>query len=229
MTSPLPNAPTVSEDDIAAFLINTPDFFERNADLLAAIQLTSPHGNRAVSLQERQMELLRDKIKGLELRAAAMIRAGSDNEAIANRLQTWTLRLLAERDAAAIPQAVVTGLEQQFGVPQVALRLWQVDATYADDPCAAPVSDNVKTFAASLTTPYCGHNPDLEAVHWLSDASAVRSVALIPLRRDGDVGAFGLLVLGSPEPERFAPDMGVDFLQRIGAIVSAALARVQAA
>lgn len=229
MTAPLPNAPTVSEDDIAAFLINSPDFFDRNADLLASIQLTSPHGNRAVSLQERQMELLRDKIKGLELRAASMIRAGTENEAIANRLQTWTLALLGERHAASIPQAVVAGIEQKFQVPQVALRLWQVEAAFATDPCAAPVSDNVKTFANSLTTPYCGHNPDLEAVNWLPDASAIRSVALIPLRRSGDIAAFGLLVLGSPEPERFSPEMGVDFLQRIGAIVSAALLRVQAA
>ena len=48
------------------YLANTPGFFERHAELLAAVQLTSPHGQRAVSLQERQMEMLREKIKGLE-------------------------------------------------------------------------------------------------------------------------------------------------------------------
>ena len=44
----------ITEDDIADYLANTPDFFERHAELLAQVQLTSPHGNRAVSLQERQ-------------------------------------------------------------------------------------------------------------------------------------------------------------------------------
>ena len=56
----------ITEHDIANYLANTPGFFERHAELLASIQLTSPHGQRAVSLQERQMEMLREKISGLE-------------------------------------------------------------------------------------------------------------------------------------------------------------------
>ena len=42
----------ITEDDIANYLANTPAFFERQAALLASVQLTSPHGNRAVSLDE---------------------------------------------------------------------------------------------------------------------------------------------------------------------------------
>jgi hypothetical protein len=49
----------ITEDDIANYLANTPDFFLRHADLLAAVQITSPHSHRAVSLQERQAEMLR--------------------------------------------------------------------------------------------------------------------------------------------------------------------------
>ena len=49
----------ITEEDIATYLANTPGFFERQAELLATIQLASPHGGRAVSLQERQMEMLR--------------------------------------------------------------------------------------------------------------------------------------------------------------------------
>ncbi|HSW24555.1 MAG TPA: DUF484 domain-containing protein, partial [Burkholderiaceae bacterium] len=41
--------PGVSEGEIARFLINTPGFFERHAEALAAVRLTSPHGMRAVS------------------------------------------------------------------------------------------------------------------------------------------------------------------------------------
>ncbi|MCB1940190.1 MAG: DUF484 family protein, partial [Rhodocyclaceae bacterium] len=44
----------ITEDDIANYLANTPDFFERHAELLASVHLTSPHSKRAVSLQERQ-------------------------------------------------------------------------------------------------------------------------------------------------------------------------------
>ena len=43
-------------------------------------QLTSPHGTRAISLQERQLEMLRERIKSLERRFMDMVRAGNDNE-----------------------------------------------------------------------------------------------------------------------------------------------------
>ena len=68
--------PPITEDDIAQFLTNTPGFFERHAEVLASVQITSPHGARAVSLQERQAEMLREKIKGLEHRIMEMVRTG---------------------------------------------------------------------------------------------------------------------------------------------------------
>ena len=80
--SNLPNsalANPITEDDIANYLANTPDFFVRHAELLAAVQLNRPHGHRAVSLQERQAEMLRDKIKLLEQRIMEMMRNGNDN------------------------------------------------------------------------------------------------------------------------------------------------------
>jgi len=37
---------------------------------------------------------------------------------------------------------------------------------------------------------------------------------------------FGLLVLGSPDPDRFTTSMGTAFLERIGEIAGAALSRL---
>ena len=34
----------ITEDDIAQFLVHTPDFFDRHAELLATVRLGSPHG-----------------------------------------------------------------------------------------------------------------------------------------------------------------------------------------
>ena len=76
----------ITEDDIAGYLANTPDFFERHAELLAAVHLSSPHSKRTVSLQERQAEMLRDKIKLLEQRLMEMIRHGNENSLLSDRL-----------------------------------------------------------------------------------------------------------------------------------------------
>ena len=97
----------ITEADIANYLAQTPGFFERQAELLASIQLTSPHGQRAVSLQERQMEMLRERIKGLERKIVEMIRHGQDNVAIADRLHRWTRSILLTGEARALPAAML--------------------------------------------------------------------------------------------------------------------------
>jgi len=137
----------ITEDDIAGYLANTPGFFERHADLLASVQLTSPHGTRAVSLQERQMEMLRERIKGLERKIMEMIRFGQDNMAIADRLHRWTRVAMLVRDPALLAPTMLRELQHQFMIPQAAVRIWGVEEEYRDLPCAASVSDDVKIFA----------------------------------------------------------------------------------
>ena len=65
---------------------------------------------------------------------------------------------------------------------------------------------------------------------WLEDSQAAVSLALLPLRV-GPVGnvapAFGLLVLASPDAQRFNSGMGTDFLQHIAELASAALSRLR--
>ncbi|MEY3272452.1 MAG: hypothetical protein RLZZ341_1353 [Pseudomonadota bacterium] len=219
----------ITEADIAHYLANNPAFFERHAELLASITLTSPHGQRAVSLQERQMEMLRERIKGLELRIVDMIRHGQENLAIADRIHRTTRRLLLTTDAALLPVRLVETLKHEFLIPQAGIRLWGVAAEHAAEPWAQEASDDVRTFAASLTLPFCGANGGFEAARWLGEGP-VASLAMLPLRQGhGDKeSCFGLLVLGSPDPTRYAADMGTDFLARIAEVASAALSRLRA-
>jgi uncharacterized protein len=220
----------ITEDDIAAYLANTPGFFERHAELLATIQLMSPHGQRAVSLQERQMEMLRERIKGLERRIIEMIRAGHDNEALVRKMHRWTRAVMLARSASLLPQVLLEELKHEFLIPQAALRVWGVAGAHASLPWAHAVSDDLKTFTASLAAPYCGLNSGFEAAQWLaSEGTPPQSLALVPLRLGAAAGeCFGLLALGSPDALRFQSDMGTEFLQQIGDLASAALARLLA-
>ncbi len=220
----------ITEDDIANYLANTPDFFERHAELLAAVQLTSPHGNRAVSLQERQAEMLREKIKVLEHRVMDMVRHGNENMVIADRLQRWARNLFLVQSARELPAQITGEIATQFMVPQVAIKVWDVDARYGGEPFAEGVSDDARTFASSLTQPYCGVNSGFEAVGWLGAPDVAMSIALVPLRAgaiNSPGPAFGMLVLASPDPQRFSSGMGTDFLERIAELASAALSRLR--
>lgn len=214
----------ITEADIADFLLNTPDFFLRHAEVLASVQLSSPHSARAVSLQERQAELLREKIKTLERRAMDMMRHASENMLIVDRLQRWTTCLLRVTQHDDLPIKLVGELQAQFSLPQVGLRVWNVDAAYQAAGFATGVSTDIKTFVASLSTPFVGVNAGFEAVQWLEQPEQAASLAMIPLRVPGTVDTtFGLLVLASPDAYRFHLGMGTEFLERIGDIASASL------
>jgi uncharacterized protein YigA (DUF484 family) len=112
----------------------------------------------------------------------------------------------------------------------VGLRVWGVAPEYLAQPFAMGVSDDAKLFASSLMEPFCGLNTGFEAVGWLEAPFSVTSLALIPLRTGsaGETGsAFGMLVLASPDAQRFSSGMGTDFLARIGELTGAALARLR--
>jgi uncharacterized protein len=220
----------ITEADIANYLAHTPGFFDRHAELLSTVQLTSPHGQRAVSLQERQMEMLRERIKGLEARIMDMIRHSQDNVGIADRLHLWTRTLFLTTNASELPAALVDTLKHQFMIPQATVRLWGALGSMAGEAFTQSVSDDVMAFTQSLTVPYCGVNGGFEAASWLGAPDTVASLAMIPLRHaDGDKASFGLLVLGSPDPTRYSAEMGADFLTRIGEVASAALSRLMPA
>ena len=231
----------ITETDIANYLANTPGFFERHAELLGSVQLTSPHGQRAVSLQERQMEMLRDKIRGLEGKIIEMIRNGQDNVGIADKLHRWARAMMLNAEPAELPGLLVRELMHQFMIPQAGIRLWGVAPSFDALAFTQPVSDDVKIFATSLSAPYCGLNSGFEASKWLDDPAAAMSMAMIPLRGETGAGAgvaaggaagdraYGMLVLASPDPTRYSADMGTEFLARIGELASAALSRLRPA
>jgi uncharacterized protein len=230
--------------EVADYLLDNPDFFSEHAELLGTIRLSNPHGKAAVSLQERQMEMLRDKNKQLERRLAELLRYGHENDSIASKFNRWTTRVAAQRDPYTLPAAVSRGLCEVFDVPHAALRVWEVDEAYRQADFARQVGEELRIFATSLDAPYCGPNTGFAAAQWLGasnsasatttdgagdDERKIESVALIALRdpQGGpDAPVFGLLVMGSPDPRRFHDGMATDFLTQIGALASAALSRL---
>ena len=219
---------TLQADDIAHYLARHQDFFEQHPQLLSQMQLPHPHDGQAISLVERQSLMLRERVKALESRVAEIVRNGQENDAIAEKLTSWVRSLLSETDADALPATLLAELKRIFEVPHAALRLWSTKSPLAALDCAREVESDTITFANSMRVPFCGSNVGFEAASWLEADGLVNSVALIPLRVGADPETFGMLVLGSADADRFHSSMGTAFLERIGELASAALARLRA-
>lgn len=213
----------MNDDGIAEYLKLHPEFFERHAELLGQLTLPSRHGGAAVSLGERQMGVLRDKLRLLEGKLAELIRFGEENDAIASKVHELAVAIIGANSFGSATRVLYSHLGGNFAVPHVAVRLW--DIIPGLEPEFSPVSEAVKTLAGTLAHPYCGSSTGQEAVEWFGDRSGhIRSMAQIPLWSDGK--CFGLLVLASEEGGRFYPEMGVLYLSRIGEMAAAVLFRV---
>jgi uncharacterized protein YigA (DUF484 family) len=213
----------LSPQQVADFLKDNPDFFMAHADVFASLQVPHPHGSGAISLGERQILMLRERNREQEWRLNELVHNANANEGISTRLTQWCARLLAETQIDRIPGEIALGLAREFDLNEVGLRLWRLP-DLPENGYGESVSEDVRTFADSLKSPYCGTDTEFEAASWLS--AKPRSLALIPLRPGPDAPTVGLLVLGSNDPERFAPDMATTFLDTVGKLASAALRRL---
>jgi uncharacterized protein len=211
----------MNHTEVAHFLTSNPHFFEEHAELLGTIKLSSPLLGRAISLQERQIEIVRGKCHRLELRLTELIHLAQENDQTLARFQRWTNSLLRAPKNSDLPNLLTAHLQEFFALPHAALRLWNVTEEYQDAGFASSVSEDIRTFAQGLTAPFCGENKDFfEAAKWID--APIASLAMIPLRVNEQV--VGLLVLGSPEKNRYTENMATHFLTQIGDTASAALA-----
>jgi uncharacterized protein len=213
----------MNADDVIRYLREHPDLLSRNGEIFSEITVPHPQGGQAITLAERQLHALRDKIRLLEGKLAELIRFGEENDEIGEKVHRLSLALLESEEYETLRDGLFLSLRDDFTVPHVALRVWNSVLTRDDDDFA-PVGEALRTLVSEMRKPYCGAPAHPEVLEWLGEAgSHVRSVALVPLRREAQ--PFGLMVLASEEVERFYAGMGTLYLSRIGELAAAALRR----
>lgn len=219
-----------TEAEIADYLQNHDDFFEKHATLLTKLKLPHSRGNATVSLVERQVSALREKNQALESRLRELIDVARSNDVLAAKIHRLACRLVRARNATTLLDSMESSLREDFGASEWLLLLAPTRTTgFANidsrhlrliDP-AAPELKMFDTLFESAR-PRCGQIRDSQR-DFLFGAGTIEigSAALVPLGRE--LG-FGLLAIGSPDAQRFHPTMSTDFLARIGDLVSEAVA-----
>jgi uncharacterized protein YigA (DUF484 family) len=226
-TSPARVEPTLADEDIASWLRANPDFFQRNAELLAGLRLPHNSGG-AVSLVERQIEVLREKNQTADSRLTELVGIARSNEALTAKIHRFTRRLMRAPTRREILTQIERGFREDFDTSQTVLLLFNTGGDTADLRFVRPVASNDQNlvgFENLLTTgkPRCGQIRDSQRDFIFGpDSGSVGSVALVPLTGDAPLG---LLVLGSLNRERFHPGMSTDFLALLGELISDALSR----
>jgi uncharacterized protein len=219
--------------EILSYLQHNPKFFEEHADVLAQVYVPHPHGGRTISLAERQMVTLREKVRVLERQIAEFIEVGTDNDALSEKMHRLALALMrAPRDLPdAAFKALVYHLHEDFAIPHVEVRIWGVKPEFSNLSHAQPVGDAVRAAvgdaASPVGLPWCGALADSplaeEVASWFGASGPhLKSAALLPVNASTHSG--GLLALASEDPHRFYAGMGTLYLERLAQMLSASLA-----
>ncbi len=216
----------MKSEEVALYLQSNPQFFEEHAELVSHIVIPHPHGGRTISITERQMLSLRDKNRHLETKLSEMLQFGEENDAISEKMHRLGVAMVAAATFQSVLHTLNFHLRDDFSIPHVALRLWDRPEKIDELPEFTEVSEALQAFAETLSQPYCGSTTGFETSSWFGAGAAqhIRSQALIAMRNGG--GTIGMIALGSEDGQRFFSGMGTLYLERLGELASAALARV---
>jgi uncharacterized protein YigA (DUF484 family) len=218
------------EVQVAEFLRAHPEFFERHTALVAGLRLPHLRGDGStVSLIERQIEVLRERARELELRLKTLVDNGRANDQLNARIHLLAKRLIRAREPINRLAAVEASLREDFEAHEFVVLMFRRDPALTALESrslrfVAPSDAALKSFGSLLSSgrPRCGQVRDSNREYLFPNSSvAIGSVALVPL---GPGGELGLLAIGSPDADHFNPTMSTDYLARIGELVATALA-----
>jgi len=197
-----------NDNYVADFLRESPDFFERNPQLL--LELEVPHRQRgAVSLVERRLTMQREQYDDLQQRLSEIVDIAHLNEVfeltkdtLEDRLQCDLTKVVIRHNEVVNACVNVSQLDRYLHVADTELftslgEMNQQGAVY----CGYPIAHRVEHFFPEKT-------------------DEIRSFALVQLNYEEESSDFtmGYLALASHNKSRFGPQMGTDFLSRFGSL-----------
>ena len=213
----------LGSEEVAQYLKQHPQFFDEYADMLSDIYVPHPHGGRAIPISQRQIVTLRDNNQILQDKLRELVKFGEENDVIGEKIHHLSIKLLTFPHLNDLLNDLNSILQDNFSIPYVELRLWDIDFDSLEISKFISTNTEIHTMTNSLLHPYCGPQLIDEIKHWFGEgATNLRSFSMIPLRTKRTIG---LLVLASEEPQRFYPEMGTLYLQRIGELISTSISR----
>jgi len=201
--------PKQTENRVAEWLLDHPDFLERHPDVLA--RLTVPHESGAASLLQRQVQLLREENQRLERQLKYLSGVAGENERLMQRLHRLSLQLVATADEPALLGCLDQGLRDDFRADAVALMTGADTLLASDGAPVVPLPDPRPDWLDELLAagePLCGRLTRDKRMGVFGEAGCdLGSVALVP------IAERVLLAIGSRSDDRFHPGMGTLFLE----------------
>ena len=202
------------------YLINYPNFFEDNPDILEVINVSHDSG-KAISLVERQITIMRDKNKVLSVQLEQLIETAKNNDQLLAKTNQLVLKLIQAEDLNSLITVLDTSLKNDFNTEFYSLTL--IDKGLFTSKTAANLvsEEEAKSKISSLLSAQKAVSGVMreEQINFLFEQSAnnIASVIALPLNSSEP---FGILALGSSDADFYSHDVGTVFFDYIGALLN---------
>lgn len=216
------------EHEMVRYLRDHPVFFEDHQDVLAGMVLSHESGS-AVSLIERQVQILREQKDESKKKLQSLIATAKTNEKLNNNVNTLILELLDANTLDDILQVIEQRIRADFGADAIVVKLLasgndvlkeHAELTAWQQP-ALVIGEKVMT----ARQPVCG-SFNAKQMQALFDDADIQSAGIVPLAKDQkSKNCYGIIAIGSYDPLRFRADMGTLFLSLLGQVLTRILKR----
>ncbi len=216
-----PPRPALTAQAVADYLLANPEFFREQRKLLTRLQIPHPAGG-AVSLVERQVEVLRQENRQLERRLVDWMEIARENDRLLARLHALALAILAEPKPRERIKVLIERLRADFQAEAVVLVLFGhgiaasgVRYLDRDDPALEVVAEVLQA-----GQPLCRPLSEQRRERLFPGDKRLASAAFAPIGPGAD---RGMLVLASRDGHHFHPGLDTTYLTRLGELATAAL------
>ena len=212
--------PLAEEQLVRDYLIQNPDFFQRNQDVFQTINISHDSG-KAISLVERQVNLIREHNKELSTQIEHILNTAKDNAALMEKTNRLVLNLIKAKDLNSLIKALNVSLKSDFSTEFFSLTL--IDEGAINSKTAANLvskSDAEDSIGAMITAKkaLCGVRTSKEVnLLFGKQADNIGSVIALPLK---NTSTFGVLALGHSDSDFYSEDIGTVFIDYIGDLLN---------
>ncbi len=219
-------APTDNERLVVEFLETHPDFFTRHQSLLLNLRIPHQRGG-AISLVERQTEMLREQNRDIRSQLHELLDAARYNDLQFEKTKRLLLSLLEAETLDQLTDVIDEGLCQDFNGDLTRLVIFDQSIDNGGGNLKSVALQDAKAQISELIDndgALCGTLTEGQRQFLFDErADKVLSAAVVPLVKGN---CIGLLAIGSVEANYFHSSMGTLFLNYVGEVLSRVLARL---
>lgn len=218
------SAAELSADSVIAYLRDNPNFFKTHPQLLTDLNFTHETG-AAVSLIQRQVELLRERHNTTRQRLIDQNNIAKTNEALLGRIRTLSIATAGASTPKAILEGLTQAIKEGFGLDSVYLvvehRNWPMNTENVIGMTPENLG-HLRNAVYNLSV-FVGRPPAKVKEIVLGDKETETASIAMSRFKYKDVDTY--LIIGSKDGEHFTNDMGTDFVSYIGEYLEAMLSR----